>query len=272
MAEAATEDGGVPGLSPDRLADAGLRLEVDGPVATIALARPERRNAVTFATWRALAEIGERLPSEVRVVVVRGDGPSFCAGIDVRVFQEGVPGEGSFGDVAGLSDDVLDARIAAAQESYTWLRRPDIVSIAAVHGHAIGAGFQLALACDLRVLAADARLCMKEPSLGLVPDLGGTKSLVDIVGVPRATEICLTGRLLDAAEASRLGLAELVVEVGELGSAIQDLVAALLATPHAAATATKRLLQDAPGRSQAEQLAAERRAQAERLRALFAAS
>ena len=67
------------------------------------------------------------------------------------------------------------------------------MSVAAVQGHAIGAGFQLALACDLRVLADDAKLCMKEPTLGLVPDLTGTKPLVDIVGLPRALELCLTG-------------------------------------------------------------------------------
>ena len=71
---------------------------------------------------------------------------------------------------------------------------PSIVSIAAVQGHAIGAGFQLALACDLRILADDAKLCMKEPALGLVPDLTGTKPLVDIVGLPRAIELCLTAR------------------------------------------------------------------------------
>ena len=76
------------------------------------------------------------------------------------------------------------------------------MSIAAVQGHAIGAGFQLALACDLRILADDAKLCMKEPALGLVPDLTGTKPLVDIVGLPRAIELCLTARTVAAEEAA----------------------------------------------------------------------
>src|SRR5215813_12295211 len=96
-------------------------------------------------------------------------------------------------------------------------------------GPAIGAGFQLALACDLRVLADDARLSMREPTLGLVPDLLGTKPLVDIAGLPRALELCLTGRSVAAAEARELRLAELVVPVGELDATVGDLVAAILA-------------------------------------------
>jgi enoyl-CoA hydratase/carnithine racemase len=132
-----------------------------------------------------------------------------------------------------------------------------------VRGHAIGAGFQLALACDLRVLADDARLCMKEPALGLVPDLTGTKPLVDIVGLPRALEMCLTARTVDAAEARELGLAEIVVPAGQFDATLADLTAALLATDAAAARATKKLLSQAPGHTLAEQAAAERRIQSE---------
>jgi enoyl-CoA hydratase/carnithine racemase len=141
--------------------------------------------------------------------------------------------------------------------------------VAAVQGHAIGAGFQLALACDLRVLADDAKLCMKEPALGLVPDLTGTKPLVDLVGLSRAIEICLTARVVGAQEAARIGLAELVVAPEELDEAVRDLSAALLATNRDAATATKRLLQGASGRTLTEQAAAAGREQAARIRALF---
>jgi enoyl-CoA hydratase/carnithine racemase len=141
------------------------------------------------------------------------------------------------------------------------------VSVAAVQGHAIGAGFQLALGCDLRILADDARLCMKEPTLGLVPDLLGTKPLADIVGLPRALEICLTGRQVSAAEARELRLAELVVPAAELDAAVTDLVSALLAIDPAAARATKELLSQAAGNSLTQQAAAERRAQAALLRA-----
>lgn len=264
MTEIRREAGAAADLSDEVLADAGVRFDVDGggEVATVTLSRPERRNALTFSTWRCLAEIGAAMPPGVRVVVVRGAGPSFCAGIDLRVFD-------SFTGMADADDSAAEERIAAAQAGYRWLRSPDIVSVAAVHGHAIGAGFQLALACDLRILAEDAQLCMKEPSLGLVPDLGGTKPLVDLAGVPRAIEMCLTGRRVDAHEARTLGLGELVVSPDELDGAVRDLTAALLATPRDAATATKDLLQEAPTRTLDEQLAAERRAQAGRLRALF---
>jgi enoyl-CoA hydratase/carnithine racemase len=241
---------------------AGLRLAVDGAVATITLARPERRNALTYSTWRTLARIGDTLPDGVRVVVVRGEGPAFSAGIDLRLFTaEGVPGE----DALGPRDEEF---VEGLQAGYLWLRRPEIISIAAVQGHAIGGGFQLALACDLRVAADDVKFAMKEPALGIVPDLTGSKPLVDIVGVPRALELCLTARTVYADEAARLGLAELIVPADELGKAVDDLVAAILAVRPSTAAATKRLLRAAPGNTLEEQAAAERREQVPLLREL----
>ena len=202
-------------LSSAELASSGLHLHIDDAVATVTLNRPERRNAMTPGTWQGLAAIGASLPGRVRVVVVRGAGPSFSAGIDLRMFApEGVPGEerAPRADEPGFED-----WIARCQAGFTWLRDPAIVSVAAVQGHAIGAGCQLALACDLRLLADDAKLCIKEPALGLVPDLTGTKPLVDIVGLPRAVELCLTARTVEAREAFQLGLGELVVPLAELG-------------------------------------------------------
>jgi enoyl-CoA hydratase/carnithine racemase len=255
-------------LSAEELLSCGLSLDISDAVATVTLSRPERRNAMTPGMWHGLAAIGAGLPAAVRVVVVRGAGPSFCAGIDLRLFSaEGVPGEEP---VPGAADPDADERIAGFQAGYTWLRDPAIVSIAAVQGHAIGAGAQLALACDLRVLADNASFCIKEPALGLVPDLTGTKPLVDIVGLPRAIELCLTARTVGAAEAAQLRLAELVVPAAELDSAVSDLVAALLSTDAAAARATKALLAQAAGNTLAEQAAAERRAQGELLRARLA--
>jgi enoyl-CoA hydratase/carnithine racemase len=217
--------------------------------------------------WHGLAAIGADLPGEVRVVVVRGEGPSFCAGIDLNLLA----GTGGSDEAIARPDDPdFDAKVAGYQAGYRWLADPSIVSIAAVHGHAIGAGFQLALACDLRILAQDAKLCMKEPALGLVPDLTGTKPLVDIVGLPRAIELCLTARTVSAAEAASLRLAELVVPGSELDAAVADLVAALLATDAAAARATKALLRQAPGNTREQQAAAERRAQLELLRGRLA--
>jgi enoyl-CoA hydratase/carnithine racemase len=247
--------------SQTELAAGALKLDIDGQVATVTLSRPERRNAMTPAIWHGLAAIGADLPDQVRVVVVRGKGPSFCAGIDLNLLT-GASDE----TVARADDPAFDEQVAGYQAGYLWLAKPQIVSIAAVQGHAIGAGFQLALACDLRILAEDAKLCMKEPTLGLVPDLTGTKPLVDIVGLPRAIELCLTARTVTAAEALLLRLAELVVPGDELDAAVADLVAALLATDAAAARATKALLQQAQGHTREEQAAAERRAQAQLLR------
>lgn len=241
------------------LTGAGLELSIEGPVARVTLARPERRNAMTPSMWRGLARIGEALPADVRVVVIRGAGPSFCAGIDLRMFTpEGVPGEER--NPAG-EPGAVDS-IADYQAGYTWLRSPEIVSVAAVHGHAIGAGFQLALSCDLRVIADSASFCMKEPALGLVPDLTGTKPLVDIVGLPRATELCLTARTVGAREAVELRLAELMVAADDLDTAVNDLVTALLSTDAAASRATKALLAQASGNTLEQQAAAERAAQA----------
>ena len=145
------------------------------------------------------------------------------------------------------------ARIAAWQQAFDWSSRPDLVSIAAVQGHAIGGGFQLALGCDIRILADDAQFTMAEPALGIVPDLGGTKRLVDLVGYSRAAEICLTGRRVGAEEALRIGLASRVVPDDDLDAAVEQTVAALLAVDRDAAAETKALLQHAarphPGRA-----------------------
>jgi enoyl-CoA hydratase/carnithine racemase len=137
-----------------------------------------------------------------------------------------------------------------------------------VQGYAIGAGFQLALACDLRVVADDVRFCMKEPALGLVPDLTGTKPLVDLVGYSRALEICATARYVEADEARQLGIATAVVPRAELDAASADLVEAILASNPGAVRETKALLLGAGGRDLEEQRLAERQAQLRRFRDL----
>ncbi|MFG2935606.1 enoyl-CoA hydratase/isomerase family protein [Streptomyces sp. NPDC048282] len=247
----------------------GVRLTVDDALATVTLTNPAKRNAQSPALWRALAEAGRSLPGSVRVVVLRGEGQSFSAGLDRQMFTpEGIPGEPTFIELAHRDDAELDATIAEYQEAFTWWRQSDIVSIAAVQGHAIGAGFQLALGCDLRVVADDVQFAMRETSLGLVPDLTGTHPLVSLVGYARALEICATGRYVLAEEAVASGLASVAVPVGELDAAVRDLAGALLAAPRDAVVETKALLRGAGGRTYDEQRAAERQAQARRLRDL----
>jgi enoyl-CoA hydratase/carnithine racemase len=247
----------------------GVRLALDGSVATVTLANPAKRNVQSPALWRALSEAGRKMPGDVRVVVLRAEGTSFSAGLDRQAFQpEGIEGELSFLDLARASDETVDETIATFQEAFTWWRRPDLITIAAVQGHAIGAGFQLALAADVRVCADDVQFAMRETSLGLVPDLAGTQPLVGIVGYARALEICATGRFVHAPEAERTGLANLVVPADELDGAVADLAAALLAAPRNAVVETKALLQGALSRTYEEQCAAERAAQTRRLRDL----
>ncbi|MDQ1030351.1 enoyl-CoA hydratase/carnithine racemase [Streptomyces umbrinus] len=247
----------------------GVRLTVDDAIATVTLTNPAKRNAQSPALWRALAEAGQLLPGTVRVVLLRAEGKSFSAGLDRQAFTpEGFDGEPSFIDLARRSDAELDAAIAEYQEGFTWWRRSDIVSIAAVQGHAIGAGFQLALACDLRVVADDVQFAMRETSLGLVPDLTGTHPLVGLVGYARALEICATGRFVTADEAQRTGLASIAVPADQLDDAARDLAGALLAAPRDALIETKALLQGAVGRTYEDQRVAERAAQGRRLRDL----
>ncbi|MBB4765322.1 enoyl-CoA hydratase/carnithine racemase [Actinoplanes digitatis] len=217
--------------------------------------------------WSELGNISRKLPGDVRVVIVRGEGRAFSAGLDLSVARG--DGDSSLPVLARLSPEECAERIAGFQEAFTWLRRPSLVTIAAVQGHAIGAGFQLALNCDFRVLADDARFSMAEVTLGLVPDLGGTKRLAELVGVSRALEICVTGRRISAQEADRIGLATAVVPVADLAGAVTDLAAATLAGDAGAVAEIKALLAGAPQRSYAEQDRAEREAQTRRLRDLI---
>ncbi|MHA6625373.1 enoyl-CoA hydratase/isomerase family protein [Pseudonocardia sichuanensis] len=264
-------------VDPELLQRGGLTLDVDGPRATITLVRPEALNAQTPLTWEALRSIGESLSAgplseQVRVVVVRGAGRAFSAGLDRRFFGEqevdGLPG---LAGIAALSDDDADATIAGFQSGFSWLREPGRVTVAAVQGHAIGAGFQLALACDLRVVADDVQFCMAETGLGIVPDLGGTYPLVHAVGYARSVEICLSGRRIGAEEAVATGLALRAVPAAELDVAVDALAASLVVAPPAAAAETLALLTGvADGADPAAALAAERAAQLRRLRALTA--
>lgn len=264
-------------MTPESLASVGLLHQQAGPVATITLNRPEVRNAQTPAMWRALAELGASLPEETRVVVVRGEGSSFSAGLD-RAMLDPTAGSGGSNEtetVAGLlslDDEQASATIDAYQQGFTFLRDPRFVSIAAVQGYALGAGFQLALACDLRIVADDAQLGMLESSLGLVPDLTGTKPLVESVGYARALEICLTARMVGATEAVAIGLALTAVPAAELDVTVADLAGALTTALPGVVAETKTLLAGAAQRGLDEQRRLEREAQVRRFRELALAA
>ncbi|MBM7808612.1 enoyl-CoA hydratase/carnithine racemase [Geodermatophilus bullaregiensis] len=246
-------------------ADGRVRTARDGAVLTVTLDRPDQLNAQTPATWTALAAVGASLDDDVRVVVVRGAGRSFSAGLDRSLFSTDPDTPGGLGQLGRMPAEVAQERIRTYQAGFRWLRSPGIVSVAAVQGHAIGAGAQLALACDLRVLTEDASLRLPEATLGLVPDLTGTSTLTELVGYSRAMEICLTGRAVAAAEALTMGLANAVVPAGGLDEAVRGLVAALTAPPAGASRETAALVRSAVRNDPDGQDAAERAAQARRL-------
>lgn len=256
-------------MTTQDLAQVGLRLDIDGPVATVTLDRPAVRNAQTPAMWEALAEIGRTVPDDVRVVVVTGEGDTFSAGLDRAMLDP--TAEGGVAAQLKLDDAAFADWIGGLQEGFTWLRDPRFVSIAKVRGYAIGAGFQLALSCDLRVVADDVRFSMKESALGLVPDLTGTKPLVELVGYARALEICATARFVEAPEAVAIGLANRAVPAEELDDAVAALAGALVAPMAGVVPETKALLQGAAGRTLDEQRRLEREAQVRRFRDVAAA-
>jgi enoyl-CoA hydratase/carnithine racemase len=252
----------------DLLTSGRLAVEQSDSVVTITLNRPEIRNAQLPATWEALAHIGSRLPAATRVVVLKGAGESFSAGLDRAMFVPG--GDSVLTQVASAPDTVAHNMIAGFQSGFTWLADPSFISIAAVSGHAVGAGFQLALACDLVIAADDAKFCMAEVGLGLVPDLGGSGPLVRAVGYQRALEICATGRRIGSTEAVRIGLALAAVPRDELDQAVADLVDALISQPTEALRAVTRLIGSATVSTPEEQLEAEQSEQLNRLRELAA--
>ncbi len=249
-----------------------IRVEDHGAVRTVTLDDPARRNCQTPSMWTALADLAENTPPQVRVVVLRGEGASFSAGLDRALFTaEGLPDEPNFLAMAarGQHEQVIEA-IAGCQRGFAAWRECPAIVIAAVQGHAIGAGFQLALAADLRIVADDVGLVIAEPQLGLIPDLAGTTPLVRTLGYSVALEICATGRAIGAAEAVDRGLANLAVPRDALDDTVKDLVAALLQAPEAPQRALKPLLRAAEEASAVEQLATERQTQVSLLAALAA--
>lgn len=249
--------------------EGGARFHIDGPIARITLDRPHQSNAQNPAMWGAVTRFLEALGDDVGVVIVSGAGRGFSAGIDLALVDSEQPDpHRSLIARARHSPEQTLRAIETYQRPFALLAEQRFISIAAVSGYAIGAGFQLALACDLMLVDESAWFCMKETALGLIPDLGGTKRLVDAVGYARALEICATARRVSAVEALGLGLAQELVPVGQLDEAARATAAALTANDRAAVRSLKGLLQAAPRRTFEEQRAAERGAQVERLRAV----
>ncbi|MGI8556909.1 MAG: enoyl-CoA hydratase/isomerase family protein [Solirubrobacteraceae bacterium] len=204
-----------------------------GAVRHVILNRPDKRNAMNGELVEALgaALLRAAHDSEVRCVVIRGEGKVFSAGMDLA-------------QLAALADhaDALHEFRAACMVGWSACEEMRKPTIAQIHGACIGGALELALACDLRVVAADARLGLVETSVGLIPDLGGCSRLPAIVGVGRAKDLIMTSRLIDGTEAERIGLANRVTDAEQLDSVCEALVEQLLACSPAAVGLAKRVI------------------------------
>ena len=250
-------------------------IDRDRGLAEVWLTRPEIRNAQTMATWASLARAAEIIGGErdLSVAVLRGTGDDFSAGLDLRMLRGTAPaGEGDLRELLIKGDAEVRRAIAGFQRGFSCWRELPAIVVAVVAGHAIGAGFQLALAADLRILTDDAVLVMAEARLGLVPDLGGTRKLVEIVGYARALEICATAGPVAAVTAERLGLANSVVARADLDAGVERYLDGLRTVDPLVRGAIKTLLGSATSATPLEQLAAERDAQLPLLRRLSASS
>jgi enoyl-CoA hydratase/carnithine racemase len=221
-----------------------LEFERKGRVGWLRLNRPEKLNAMNALLWAELAELGPQLRDDpdLRALVVIGKGRSFSAGIDLSSFGP----EGLTGGLSGGTED-REAAVAATQEGYLWLHEAWFPTIAAVRGHALGAGMQLAVACDLRVAAQGSRFGMLEAKYGLMPDLTGTQLLPRIVGPSKAKELIFTAAQIEADEALRIGLVNQVVADDELEATADALANRLADQPPIAIRWAKQAV-DAAGR------------------------
>ena len=231
-----------------------LLLERTPPVAQLVLSRPERRNALSSQMWEELAALGRAIggDEEIRALVVRGAGPSFCAGADLDVLRGRAGTLGALiADPATTDDAYLDC-LDGMYAAYRWLRGAPFVTIAAIHGHALGGGLELALACDLRIAAESAQLGLPELRLGVIPDMGATALLPRLVGEARAKELHLLCDSIGAAEAERIGMVNRVVPDAELLPACEALAGRIAALPPLAMRAAREAIDGAAGRPLAD--------------------
>lgn len=234
-------------------------------VADVRLNRPDKLNALDMAMFEALAETGDAIAadSSVRAVVLSGEGRGFCAGLDFANFaaMSGDTAPTGGARFKRLADDITarePGRITnlGQQVVHVWRELPQPV-VAAVHGHALGGGLQIALGADIRIVAPDATLSVLEIRWGLVPDMTGTAALIRLAGEDVAKELTFTGRMINGAEAVRLGLATRTAD--DPRAAAADLAREIAGHSPDAVRGAKRLLNRAADGDLADQFLAESR-------------
>ncbi len=227
-------------------------------VADVRLARPDKRNALDPAMFNALIESSDLLAKDtsLRAVVLSGEGKGFCAGLDFSSFQA-MSDSGEAGEKRPATTDPDEGRIThrGQQAVYGWTELP-VPVIAALRGHCLGGGIQLALGADIRIAAPDTKMSVLEIRWGLVPDMTGTQALINLVGLDVAKELTFSGRMVGAEEALHLGL---VTQIADDPHAAALVMAADIAkkSPHAI-RAAKRIFNEASKLTVAEGFAMER--------------
>ncbi len=223
-----------------------VEVQVEDGVAVVALSRPEKHNALDIPMFEGIAATTERLAREpgLRAVVLHGNGPSFCSGLDfVSVIAEA-------GGLEGQLEPLRSAPPNRFQRAaYDWINLP-VPVIAAIHGACLGGGLQIALAADVRFAIPDARLSVMEIRYGLIPDMSITRTLPRLVGADVAKELTYTGRIVSGAEAAELGLVTHVCE--DPLAAARELAAEIAARSPEAVRAAKRLFDEAWSDASAE--------------------
>ena len=231
-------------------------VEIDdrGPVRHVVMHRAEKRNALNDELIIGLGQAFEEAAGDdsVRVLVLRGDGPMFSSGMDL-------------GGLRALSES--PERLHETREPilrfWNLLEEMPKATIAQIHGAALGGAMEMALACDMRVMAEDAVTGMLEARIGLIPDVGGSSRLPSVVGLGVAKELIMTGKVIDGREAYRIGFANRIAPAHELDAATEQLANELLACAPRAVALAKRLLDGAAKPGLAESLGREERAQQE---------
>jgi 2-(1,2-epoxy-1,2-dihydrophenyl)acetyl-CoA isomerase len=215
----------------------------DGAVLAITLNRPDVLNAFNRAMHEGLAAaLKDAHDAEVRAVVVTGAGRAFCVGQDLTEFRDAAEG------------DIAERLRAGYHPTIQAIRSLEKPVIAAVNGHAAGAGLSFAAACDLRIAAADALFIPAFINIGLIPDSGGTFFIARLLGASRAFEWMTSGRRLTATEAQEWGIVSEVVETERLSERAMELARELAAKPTRAIAMTKRLFDAASTNTLEEQL------------------
>ena len=196
-------------------------------VARVVIDRPDKRNAMTVAMWHDLAAIFLELAGDasVRAVVITGNGLSFCAGADISALS--------------ADDAVMKAAVSAAE---TAIRGIGVPTVAAISGHCMGGGTQIAVACDLRYADSSARFAVPPAKLAVVYPPDSTRALVALIGPSAVKRLIFTAETIDASEALRLGLVDRLVPVGELDLVVENLLASLAGRAMITQTSTKRIV------------------------------